>query len=139
MPEQLTPQERHQAQQLLAQYAPAQTALAHLEANQGNLDAAFTELWHEKNGLTTFGPHGTLWQAVKAELRNELCGDEGFRNKLQTYLKQPGDAAALTSIVIYVVGLTTLPLDPALATIFVLYIVKFGLNVFCRYTEPEAS
>jgi hypothetical protein len=30
-----------------------------------------------------------------------------------------------------------LPIDPAIATIVVLYLVKIGLNVFCEYTEPK--
>ncbi len=139
MDPQLTPTERHQAHQLLSDYAPAQTALAALDTHNGDLDAAFTDLWTAQNGITTFGPDKSLWQVVKAELRNELCGDDGFRTKVQDYLKQPGDAAALTGLIIYVLSLTTLPLNPALATIVVLYLLKFGLNVFCSYTEPEEA
>jgi divalent metal cation (Fe/Co/Zn/Cd) transporter len=30
-----------------------------------------------------------------------------------------------------------LPLDPAIATIVVLYILKIGLNIFCEYTDSS--
>ncbi|MFB8787816.1 MAG: hypothetical protein U7123_02995 [Potamolinea sp.] len=42
-------------------------------------------------------------------------------------------------MVIYLIGLVGtggFPIDPAIATIVVLYIVKIGLNIFCDYTEP---
>ena len=32
-----------------------------------------------------------------------------------------------------------LPLDPAIATVIVLYILKIGVNIFCDYTEPPAA
>ena len=32
-----------------------------------------------------------------------------------------------------------LPLDPAIATMIVLYILKIGVNIFCDYTEPPAA
>jgi divalent metal cation (Fe/Co/Zn/Cd) transporter len=32
-----------------------------------------------------------------------------------------------------------LPIDPVIATIIVLYIVKIGLNTFCEYTEPATD
>jgi len=39
----------------------------------------------------------------------------------------------------YLVGLTTLPINPAIATIIVLYILKLGLNIFCEYTDPATA
>ncbi|MEM6425511.1 MAG: hypothetical protein AAF728_10185 [Cyanobacteria bacterium P01_D01_bin.128] len=137
MDSQLTQNDLQQAHQLLNDYAPAQTAFSALDSHDGEVSAAFADLWAAQNGVTAFGPNKSIWQVAKAELRNELCGEAGFRTKMQDYLKKPGDAATLTGIIIYVVGLTTLPLDPAMATIVVLYLLKFGLNVFCTYTEPE--
>lgn len=32
-----------------------------------------------------------------------------------------------------------LALDPAIATVIVLYILKIGVNIFCDYTEPPAA
>ncbi|MEI1373238.1 hypothetical protein PQG02_28000 [Nostoc sp. UHCC 0926] len=33
------------------------------------------------------------------------------------------------------VSLTAIPLDPLIATIVILYILKIGLNVYCKYTD----
>jgi len=35
-----------------------------------------------------------------------------------------------------VVGAAGLPIDPAIATVVVLYIVKVGINIFCEYIKP---
>ncbi|MEH2167916.1 MAG: hypothetical protein V7K41_14820 [Nostoc sp.] len=32
-----------------------------------------------------------------------------------------------------------IPIDGAIATIVVLYIFKIGINVLCKYTEPESE
>jgi divalent metal cation (Fe/Co/Zn/Cd) transporter len=32
-----------------------------------------------------------------------------------------------------------LPVDPAIATVIVLYILKIGVNIFCDYTDPPAA
>jgi divalent metal cation (Fe/Co/Zn/Cd) transporter len=45
----------------------------------------------------------------------------------------------LTGLIVSLTTLSELPLDPALATIIVLYVVKIGLNTFCEYTEPETD
>lgn len=76
------------------------------------------------------------------ELRKELCGDEGFRGKVKEYTNNPGSAPLLTGLIVSLVGIAGahgLPLDPAIATIIVLYVVKIGLNTFCEYTEPTAD
>jgi divalent metal cation (Fe/Co/Zn/Cd) transporter len=76
------------------------------------------------------------------ELRRELCGDDGFRGKVKEYTNNPGSAPLLTGLIVSLVGIAGahgLPIDPAIATIIVLYIVKIGLNTFCEYTEPETD
>lgn len=91
----------------------------------------------EKAGTLTFGDR-SVWQVTKQVLRQELCGDEGFRSKLEEYSKQ-GNAPMLTGLIVYLATQVTLPfpIDPALATLVVLYIAKVGMNIFCEYTKPE--
>ncbi|MEO0844573.1 MAG: hypothetical protein AAF063_37790, partial [Cyanobacteria bacterium J06643_5] len=68
-------------------------------------------------------------------LRNELCGDDGFRTQVKEYSKNPASTPLLTGLIVYLVGISGLPIDPAIATVVVLYIIKIGLNIFCEYTE----
>ncbi|UJB69111.1 hypothetical protein HRE53_22345 [Acaryochloris sp. 'Moss Beach'] len=141
MDHQLTTAELQETSQLLQNYAPAQEALNTLKQHQGNLDASFNELWTSAVSTPeTFARDGqSLWQATLSVLRDELCGDESFRSKILDYNKNPGSASLLTGAVITLIELTTLPLNPAMATIVVLYILKVGLNIFCKYTEPSPS
>jgi hypothetical protein len=128
-------------QQLLQEYEPAQEAFAILEKNQGRLDTSFDELWEDKNGITTYDKK-SLWKVILGELRKELCGDDGFRGKVKDYTNNPGSAPLLTGLIVSLVGIAGangLPLDPAIATIIVLYVVKIGLNTYCEYTEPETD
>ena len=142
METQLTADEIQAKQQLLKEYEPAQEAFAILEKNQGRLDASFDELWEEKNGRQTFAKGKSLWKVMQGELRKELCGDDGFRGKVKEYTNNPGSAPLLTGLIVSLVGIAGahgLPIDPAIATIIVLYVVKIGLNTFCEYTEPETN
>jgi hypothetical protein len=139
---QLSTDEIQAKQQLLQEYEPAQEAFAILEKNQGRLDASFDELWEEKNGRQTFSKGKSLWKVMQGELRKELCGDDGFRGKVKEYTNNPGSAPLLTGLIVSLVGIAGahgLPLDPAIATIIVLYVVKIGLNTFCEYTEPDTE
>ena len=139
---QLSTDEIQANQQLLKGYEPAQEAFAILEKNQGRLDASFDELWEEKNGRQTFAKGKSLWKVMLGELRKELCGDDGFRGKVKEYTNNPGSAPLLTGLIVSLVGIAGahgLPIDPAIATIIVLYVVKIGLNTFCEYTEPETD
>jgi divalent metal cation (Fe/Co/Zn/Cd) transporter len=45
----------------------------------------------------------------------------------------------LTGLIVSLITIFGLPIDPAIATIIVLYVVKIGLNTFCEYTEPETD
>ncbi|NES00652.1 MAG: hypothetical protein F6J86_43905 [Symploca sp. SIO1B1] len=141
METQLTSYEIQAQQQLLQDYEPAQKAFAILAKNQGRLDASFDELWEEKNGISTYGKK-SLWKVMLGEIRKELCGDDGFRGKVKEYTNNPGSAPLLTGLIVSLVGIAGangLPIDPAIATIVVLYIVKIGLNTFCEYTESETN
>jgi len=68
-------------------------------------------------------------------LRDELCGNEGFRARLSDYTKSPENAVLLTAAITSLMALTAIPLDPSIATIVILYILKIGLNVYCKYTD----
>lgn len=136
---QLNPAEIQEFQQVLKDYSPAQAAFSTLEKHNGNLDTSFDELWQEQTGIQTFGKGKSLWEVTLKVLRQELCSDDGFRATVKEYTKKPEDAAALTAAIIYLAGLTSLPINPAIATIIVLYIVKIGLNIFCEYTEPVTN
>ncbi|MBW4464710.1 MAG: hypothetical protein KME07_04625 [Pegethrix bostrychoides GSE-TBD4-15B] len=74
--------------------------------------------------------------------RREICEDDGFRGKVKEYTKNPGSAPLLTGAIVSLVTLATahgVAIDPAIATVIVLYILKIGLNVFCEYTKPPKS
>lgn len=125
--------------QLLQDYEPAQKALDILEQNNGKLDDSFDALWNEINNIPTYAENKkSLWKVMLGEVRKELCGDDGFRGKVKDYTNNPGSAPLLTGLIVSLVGIAGahgLPLDPAIATIIVLYIVKIGLNTYCEYTE----
>ncbi|MEM1427730.1 MAG: hypothetical protein AAGF75_14410, partial [Cyanobacteria bacterium P01_H01_bin.130] len=79
-----------------------------------------------------------LREVLLKNLRREICGDESFREKVEEYNKDPGKAALLTGLIVYVVDAIALPwLSPAIATVAVLWILKLGLRTFCDYTEPS--
>jgi hypothetical protein len=76
-----------------------------------------------------------VWQTTLDVLRDELCGNEGFRARLSDYTKSPENAVLLTAAITSLMALAAIPLDPSIATIIILYIVKIGLNVYCKYTD----
>ncbi len=130
--------EINQVQRLLNDYEPAQKALTTLVQNNGDLNTTFDELWTEKVGRDSYG-NKSLWETTLTVLRQELCGDDGFRAQFQEYSRNPASAPLLTGLIISLTALTGLPLDPAISTVIVLYILKVGLNIFCEYTKAENS
>ncbi|MGF1514745.1 MAG: hypothetical protein ACFB5Z_13775 [Elainellaceae cyanobacterium] len=135
--------EIQQAQQVIhrseqPEVAEMEAAIASLQKHDGDLEASFQELWREEVGsLGAFGPGDkSLWEVTLRVLRQEICGDEGFRSKILDYNKNPGSASILTGAIVSLVELTTLPIGSGIATVVVLYILKVGLNIFCEYTEP---
>jgi hypothetical protein len=85
------------------------------------------------NRLLAVGLFGNL-----TVLRQELCGDEGFKNQVKEYSKNPTSAPLLTGLIVAVVSSAGLPTDPAIATVIVLYILKVGINIFCEYIKPDS-
>ncbi|MBW4508957.1 MAG: hypothetical protein KME64_20935 [Scytonematopsis contorta HA4267-MV1] len=137
---QLTTTEINSAREVLQDYEPAQHALENLQRHSGNVKRSFQDLWIEKNSPSPITQEReSLWEVTLRVLREELCGDEGFRGQLSDYTKNPGSSPLLTGLIVSLVGIAGtqgLPLDPAIATVVVLYILKIGLNIFCEYTEP---
>ncbi|MDJ0798021.1 MAG: hypothetical protein QNJ51_14585 [Calothrix sp. MO_167.B12] len=133
---QLTQDEISSVRELLKEYQPADKGIDAVERHNGNLETSFEELWIEKNGRILMKEGKSIWKIILEALRDELCGDEGFRARLSEYTKSPENAVLFSTAITSLVALTTIPLDPAIATIVVLYILKIGLNVYCKYTEP---
>ncbi len=134
----LTPAEMNEMRQMLQDYAPAQEAFAMLEKHNGRLDTSFDELWFENNNIESYN-RKSLWETTLKVLRAELCGNDGLRAQFKDYTKNPGSAPLLTGLIVAVVGLgasSGIPIDPSIATIVVLYLLKICLNIFCEYTEP---
>ena len=138
MDTQLTTAEIQNINQLLQDYAPARNALSALTETNGNLEKSFEDLWSEQHGNQEFG-NTKLWQSTLTVFRQELCGKEGFQNQVKEYQKNPTSAPLLTGLIVAVVSSVGLPIDPAIATVIVLYILKVGINIFCEYIKPEES
>lgn len=138
MNNQLTPAEIENISQLLQDYTPAQKAIASLSETNGNLEKSFEDLWVERHGTQEFGTV-KLWQSTLTVFRQELCGKEGFKNQVKEYQKNPTSAPLLTGLIIAVVSSVGLPIDPAIATVIVLYILKVGINIFCEYINSAET
>ncbi|MEM7727517.1 MAG: hypothetical protein AAF208_14300 [Cyanobacteria bacterium P01_A01_bin.45] len=132
---QLTPNEIDSVRELLKEYQPADEAMDAVERHNGNLETSFEELWIEKNGTASMKGKN-VWKTTLEVVRDEICGEEGFRARMGEYTKSPENAVLLTTTITSLMALTAIPLDPAIATIIVLYILKIGLNVYCEYTKP---
>ena len=136
METQLTNSEIKAKQQLLKNYPLADKAFTTLEQNDGSLEITFDILWAEKIGLTfNHNKSKSLWKVTLKVLQQEICGSKGFQTQFQEYTKNPGSAPLLTGLIVSLITISTLPLDPPIATVIVLYILKVGLKIFCEYTE----
>ncbi len=137
---QLSTAELQNAQALLQEYAPAQRAIATLSLHDGDLETSLTDLVMAEAGTAVFGAdRASLKEVFLRNLRREVCGDDSFREKVEEYNKNPGKAVLLTGLIVYLVNLVTLPINPAIATIVVLWVLKLGMRTFCEYTEPEST
>ena len=122
---------------------PAQEVLAILDKNNGSFDDSLNEIYSEKFGSLPDMPEGkSLLQITLKQLREAVCGNEGFRTQVSDYNKNPRSVPLLTGLIVSLVGVAAtngFPLERAIATVVVLYILKIGLNVFCEYTELSAK
>lgn len=135
---QLSASELKDIQQLLQDYGPAQPGIDTLNQQNGDLEATLDLLVAEEAGTADYAiDRQRLREVFVRNLRKELCGDDSFRSKVEEYNKNPGKAAALTGLIVYVIDLVTLPINPAIAVVVVLWVLKLGIRTFCDYTEPE--
>ncbi|MCC5899216.1 MAG: hypothetical protein JJU32_15045 [Phormidium sp. BM_Day4_Bin.17] len=133
----LTVRDRQPYHSLLADYEPGQRAMSALEAHNGNVETTVEDLWSQTQGPPELSRGRKLWDTLIKVLREELCGDEGLQAQFQTYTKNPSSAPLLTGLIVSLTTAAGLPIDPAISTIVVLYILKIGLNVFCEYTASS--
>ncbi len=95
MPTQLSATELQAAQSLLHDYAPAQSALATLAEQDGDLEASLTELVAAEAGTVMYGAErDRLWAVFLRNLRREVCGDDSFHEKVESYSKSPDKGRA---------------------------------------------
>ena len=140
MPTQLSTTELERTQTLLQTYAAAQPALTALTQNNGDLEASLSDLLSAETSRESYGLDSDRLRTVFLKnLRREICGDDSFREKVETYSKHPGKAELLTGLIVYVIDIVTLPINPAIAAIAVLWILKLGLRTFCDYTDPDQA
>lgn len=134
----LSPTELERTQTLLQTYAAAQPALTALSDHDGDLEASLCELIAAEARRESYGLDGDRLRTIFLKnLRREICGDDSFREKVENYNKHPGKAELLTGLIVYILDIVTLPINPAIAAIIVLWILKLGLRTFCDYTEPQ--
>ncbi|MBD2092274.1 hypothetical protein H6F67_20710 [Microcoleus sp. FACHB-1515] len=140
MTDALRPDELQTVKPLLETEGYGLKAIAALEQQETFADA-FYALWTETYGAPpTFGDRVSLWQLTIKRVRQEVCGeDDSFRTKMREYKKSPTSAPLLTGLIVSLVSMSGLPIDPAIATVIVLYVLHIGLDVFCEYTTPPNS
>ena len=94
MDAQLTSTEINHYHKILQGEDATQKALATLEKHNGKFDESLEELYTEKFGTLPIMAEGkSLWQVTLKQLRQEVCGDEGFcfGNRLSRLFKDIGN------------------------------------------------
>ena len=137
----LSPSEMEQMQARLQDYVPAHHAMETLEQHGGNVTTSLEAMLVETYGAPAELGRPSLWEVTRETLRQEICEDDGFLGQVKVYLEKPEQAGLLTALIVYLVEQVSLPftISPSLATLVVLYIVKVGVTIFCKYTEPQSA
>lgn len=138
-PIRITPAEIAHARQVLQNYPEAQVGLAVLEKHQGNPKTSVEELLPTKSDtvrLAIAQARRSVWEILLEQLYLELCGedDDSFREMVKQAKRNPDSSPLLTGLIVYLVDVANISLNPAIATIIVLYILKLGVSTFCDYT-----
>ncbi|MEA5534581.1 hypothetical protein [Crocosphaera sp. XPORK-15E] len=111
------------------------TAFNLILEEDGDLETAFNELFQEKNGTIPSFNNQSLWEVILQVMRQEICGEnDSLKSQIQAVRNNPGKTSILTGIIIYIIEKCPLPLDTALATMILLYLLKVGIDIFCDYT-----
>ena len=110
---QLSPAELQEADALLQTYEPAERAITTLREYDGDLEASLGALVAAEAGTAVYGDvQKSLGQVFLKNLQREVCGDDSFRAKVEEYNKNPGKAALVTGLIVYLIDLVTLPMNP---------------------------
>ena len=110
-----------------------------LEQTQ-NFETTFEQLYRDRYGAApAFDPtQPSLWKIFLKRIKQEICGeDDSFRSLIQAAKKNPGNATLITGAITALVNLSgiPLPIDSALATAIVLYLLHIGIDVFCEWSN----
>jgi hypothetical protein len=77
----------------------------------------------------------SLWEVTLTVIRKEICGEnDSLKTQLKAVRNNPGKTTILTGIIVSIIEKCKLPLDTALATMILLWILKVGIDIFCDYT-----
>lgn len=142
MDAQLTPTEINAYRAILQGDESAKEALASLEKHNGRFYGSLDELLVEKIGTSQTNDLARFRVATLEQLRKQACADHNFRSKLQDYHHNSGDTSLLKALMVdleHLVGTEGFPIDPAIATVIVLYILKIGTHAFCECTALPAT
>lgn len=136
----ITQAEIAHARQLLQDYPEAQLGLDMLEKHQGNPKTSIEELMPTIPTQTMRFVAGqtprSVWEILLEQIYLELCGEEedSLREMVKQAKQNPESSPLLTGVILYLVNLANISINPAIATIVVLYILKIGISTFCEYT-----
>jgi hypothetical protein len=136
----ITEAEITHARQLLKDYPEAQLGLDMLEKHQGNPKTSIEELVTKTSAqairLVAGRAPRSVWEILLEQVYLELCGEEedSLREMVKQAKRNPDSSPLLTGLIIYLVDLANVSINPALATVIVLYILKIGISTFCEYT-----
>jgi hypothetical protein len=134
----LTEDELNQAHRLLNQYPEAQAGVEVLKRHRGNPKTSVEELAEIRpfQGQSLVAPQKSIWDILLEQLYLDICGSDrdSLRKTFNEARLHPNSSALLTGLVVYVVHISGLAINPAIAAILVLYVLHLGVNVFCEYT-----
>lgn len=142
MDAQLTPTEINSYRAILQGDESAKEALASLEKHNGQFYSSLDELLVEKIGTSQTNDLARFRAATLEQLRKQACVDHNFRSKLEDYHQNLENSSVLKELIVdleHLVGTEGFPIDPAIATAVVLYIVKIGSHAFCEGTALPAT
>jgi hypothetical protein len=131
----LTPSELEYWQKQWPKDEATEAAFEMILEEDGDLEIAFNELFQEKNGAIPNFANQSLWEVTLNVLRQEICGkNDSLKNEIKAVRNNPGKTTILTGIIVSIIEKCQLPLDTALATMILLWILKVGIDIFCDYT-----
>jgi hypothetical protein len=136
----ITEAEIAHARQLLEDYPEAQLGLDVLARYQGDpktsIEALITTTPTQAARFVAGRPPRPIWEILLEQIYLELCGEEedSLREMVKQAKRNPDSSPLLSGLIVYLVDLVDISINPAIATVLVLYILKIGISTFCEYT-----